>query len=359
LESESENAGESITTGRGEDGDNPATSPPPSLAPLSVDLEGLPGGRTANIRFHLTDDVGEVTRDFCRRQGGCDEDHRVQIESAIQLLIKERSAKTKPSYPPSMTAMLRNHASKFPHWDAIKKLRAEGHLSFAIVLNLDRSSERLEHITEQCRAADIRCFRYSALDGDALHMTALRESGILSRKHPMNDRGNVAVALSHMSMWRGMVDRGIDSITVFEDDVYLLDNKRGGSFEQRLARAVRELPDDGWNILHLGVNPYMCADGAKRIISSHLSVPTHTCYTGFFGYVISRQGAVKSLAMLNPLDGAIDNMLRDHFGTNLTRVYLANSALVAHDFQVPSEREQCNYGRFGRARVITPPSNEA
>ncbi len=47
----------------------------------------------------------------------------------------------------------------------------------AIVLNLDRSPERLEHIMLQCNFAGIPCFRYPALDGKTLHMGALLESG--------------------------------------------------------------------------------------------------------------------------------------------------------------------------------------
>ncbi len=108
------------------------------------------------------------------------------------------------------------------------------------------------------------------------------------------------------------------------------------TFEENAKYYLEQLPES-WDMLHLGHNPYMCTKKSQIIFSHNLVVPNVECWTGFFAYAISRSGAEKSLALLNPLQAAIDNMMRDYFAT-LVSVYLATPNLVKHDFDIPSER---------------------
>ncbi len=62
---------------------------------------------------------------------------------------------------------------------------------------------------------------FLTLDLQIWYAQFIRLKGIISESHARNKRGNVAVALSHMSIWLGMLKHGLDRVVVLEDDVFL------------------------------------------------------------------------------------------------------------------------------------------
>lgn len=91
------------------------------------------------------------------------------------------------------------------------------------VINLDRSTARLENATRQLHGAGLEFERIAAIDGRAL------PEAERSRMCPDNSRhffapltpGEVGCWLSHARALRTMIDRGLPHCVVFEDDFEL------------------------------------------------------------------------------------------------------------------------------------------
>lgn len=117
----------------------------------------------------------------------------------------------------------------------------------ALVINLDRSPERLRDVTARFRVMGIEIERFPAVDARlerercaaALHLGWFRT---FTRRDCVP--GEIGCALSHFALWESLRDRAGDTFLVLEDDAVptqlLCD----------LPLALKSLPDD-WEILVL------------------------------------------------------------------------------------------------------------
>ncbi len=88
-------------------------------------------------------------------------------------------------------------------------------LADARVINLDRSIDRMRRFTEaNAHLGEIP--RFSAVDGARLDRAALEREGIVSRDLKYGP-GTLGSALSHIALWRDVLERR-RSLTIFEDD---------------------------------------------------------------------------------------------------------------------------------------------
>ncbi|MGI9252894.1 MAG: glycosyltransferase family 25 protein, partial [Thermomicrobiales bacterium] len=101
----------------------------------------------------------------------------------------------------------------------------------AFVINLDRSAERLRPVTDRIAVAgftDIR--RVRAVDGTdsealAAAWAALGNPPLAYGDHSFRHRtGHQGCFLSHVQLWQRMIEEGIESATIFEDDVMFHDD---------------------------------------------------------------------------------------------------------------------------------------
>lgn len=82
------------------------------------------------------------------------------------------------------------------------------------VINLDRSAERLAHMSEQLLALEIPFERIGAVDGSALVQS------VLDAHRPMLP-GTIGCFLSHRKVWQRLIESGETHALVLEDDAKL------------------------------------------------------------------------------------------------------------------------------------------
>jgi GR25 family glycosyltransferase involved in LPS biosynthesis len=179
------------------------------------------------------------------------------------------------------------------------------------VLNLDRSTKRWETTSELMRDAGLKVHRLPAVDGRQLSPEELlKESTRLATF--LQPRGVIGCFLSHRKFWQKVVDEGLESAIVFEDDVELVVD-----FKQKLEANLRKLraetaKDQEFDVILLGAIGRVHPDADDAIGSlffSHyiggkrpLKHLTEYRYqprrpAGTHAYMVSNKGARKLLEL--------------------------------------------------------------
>jgi glycosyl transferase family 25 len=178
-----------------------------------------------------------------------------------------------------------------------------------LVINLDRSPERLAAIRSQLDAIGVSFERLHAFDGKTLSDEFIEKVSpadvVRKTYHRALSKAEVACSLSHKKAWQQIIDDGLDFGVVLEDDVELLDN-----FKDVLT-LLAELPHTEWDFIKL----YALRRGGGKNIAKRFDFRGHTFVTyhryplGFVGQAVSRQGAeslVRNLPYVTePVDGQL------------------------------------------------------
>lgn len=130
-------------------------------------------------------------------------------------------------------------------------------------------------------------------------------------------RGKIACSLSHLRLWRHLVDKNIDKAIVFEDDVETLED-----FDSVVRQ---DLPDD-LNFLFLYVHPrHFCP--SKNVVNAYFSSYYYTwCRSA---YLITNAGCKKLIEHFeNGLYDNGDNMVNDAAKRGIITAYMVRSKIV-------------------------------
>ncbi len=231
-------------------------------------------------------------------------------------------------------------------------------IEVAYVINLDRKPKRWRQFVREANYQKVFggkrllefCHRVPAVDGQKLALDETSPS-IVAKNYELADQyyvdpdpsllqvinekihkvtmtnEEVAVALSHISVWKRIVYEGIRYALVLEDDAFF-----EPEFATQINRAWEELPanrDDGFKFDLLYVSYREVARGAHTTrYSTNLNRPVR----GFWwlsGYVLSRVGAKKLLGRL-PVIGPVDLWMNHQF-SKLDVYSTAQSMLIQRD----------------------------
>ena len=205
-----------------------------------------------------------------------------------------------------------------------------------LVINLERSPERLAGIKSQLDALGIGFERIEAVDGKKLSNEEIERAAparIVSRTyHRTLSRGEVACGLSHRRAWQKIVDDRLDFAIVLEDDAGILEN-----FVD-VIRLVATLPEGTWDYIKLF--PLTKAGNrniAKRFdYMGHTFVIYHRFPLGFCGQAISRCGAQAMLANLPYVTEPADSQLKSWWDAGIYPFGLLPYC-VHHEFGATSD----------------------
>ena len=140
-------------------------------------------------------------------------------------------------------------------------------------------------------------------------------------------RGAVGCYLSHLNIYKKLLESNYKYTIVFEDDVIM-----AADFYERLLYGLSVIPDD-WDILLLGVMCLKC-DIEKDYIKINRFWGTH-------GYLIKKEGARKLIEYLDkPLSKQIDADLSLLIKRKLINVYGINPIIVAQDPKFGSDIQE-------------------
>jgi len=151
------------------------------------------------------------------------------------------------------------------------------------LVNMDSATDRLAFMKEQLERNGVAFERVSAVVGKELSDEEVKRvaSPFLqwcANGRPLN-RGEIGCSLSHMVIWKKIVDMKLDCACILEDDVTVLDNikSRLNELEHRINPIDNEV-----YLISAGVDAGLDGEG---ILPGYGS--SHTC-----GYVVSRRAAL-------------------------------------------------------------------
>ncbi|XP_054912126.1 procollagen galactosyltransferase 2 isoform X2 [Poeciliopsis prolifica] len=188
------------------------------------------------------------------------------------------------------------------------------------LINLKRRLDRRTRMLKTMGAMGIRPTLIDAVDGKALNTSQLQALGIEmlpGYKDPYSGRvltrGEIGCFLSHHSIWKQVVDRGLQKVLVLEDDV---------RFEPRFKRRLQAIMEDidrtqlDWDLIYVGrkrmqvQQPELSVEGVDNLVEADYSYWT-------LAYALSQQGARKLLGVqpftkMLPVDEFLPIMFNKH-----------------------------------------------
>ena len=202
------------------------------------------------------------------------------------------------------------------------------------VISLDSATERRQHICEEFKKNSIAFNFYDAIT-PATALDAAKSVGIdLSRKAVLTN-GEVACLLSHVMLWKKIVDQNLEYIAIFEDDVHL------GNNIQSFFTDFSWIPNDVHIIkleafdkeVDLSFFPKFLKNGRGLY---HLKA----MHLGGAGYILSREAAEHFLMIIQNMPELVpvDHIL---FGRDVKygkyKTYQITPAICAQDFYLHSK----------------------
>ncbi|KAK7889683.1 hypothetical protein WMY93_025243 [Mugilogobius chulae] len=188
------------------------------------------------------------------------------------------------------------------------------------LINLKRRLDRRTRMFKSMSALGLHPTLTEAVDGKALNSSQLQALGIEMMpgyKDPYSGRvltrGEIGCFLSHNSIWKQVLERGLKKILVLEDDV---------RFEPRFKRRLQAIMDDidkaqlDWDLIYVGRKRMQVQHPEKSVEGiNNLVVADYSYWT--LGYALSQQGARKLLSAqpftrMLPVDEFLPVMFNKH-----------------------------------------------
>ncbi|MBB3257982.1 glycosyl transferase family 25 [Paraburkholderia bannensis] len=195
------------------------------------------------------------------------------------------------------------------------------------VINLDKSTDRLSHMTRQIERLGYAWERFPACGpAQVEEMAKALALPLLHGACTMPEKG---VALSHYAIWNMMLDEGIDHALVLEDDVHFCHDakKHLESINEEIARGLQF---DIIKIETFLAGIFVDREGIRLSDQAELH-RLRSNHGGAAAYIISREGCRKMIARLATADRAVDLVMFDGDLESM-RVFQLHPALCIQDF---------------------------
>lgn len=179
----------------------------------------------------------------------------------------------------------------------------------AYVINLDRRTDRMAHMSTVLAAHGISFERIAAVDGLLLNDTFIDEIRLYPRgvSHKLN-RSHIGCYLSHIKAWKAFLESDSERAVIFEDDLHFGENFSAvlRTLDERFPASADVIKLETWAgaKVRLGRKPLAALEGRQLLYLA----------SGHFGaaaYVTSRKGARKMLANSAKLAFGVDAMIFD------------------------------------------------
>jgi glycosyl transferase, family 25 len=165
------------------------------------------------------------------------------------------------------------------------------------LINLDRRSDRLRHMTEILDGLGLPFTRISAVDGMQLPMGEVQRWGSLPP-------GATACFLSHRECWKRVIHEALPYAIVLEDDLHLAPDAASllcnGDWVPKEADVVKLETRVCRTRVDKAVAAAISGRSLHRLRSSHM---------GTGGYVVTRKGAERLLALSERLEAPVDHFM--------------------------------------------------
>lgn len=173
------------------------------------------------------------------------------------------------------------------------------------LVNMDRSTDRLEIMLKRLSALELDFERVSAVDGSKLKDAEKSCVNSPNWRYPYClTPGEVGCFLSHKKCWQKLVDSGDDWALVLEDD---------SVFHPKAAEYFHSTDwiPEGVQLVQFSFAKDSTFSDKSILLSngSHLVRVKHSSPCGTYAYMISREAALKGLELSEKIEGPIDNFM--------------------------------------------------
>ena len=172
------------------------------------------------------------------------------------------------------------------------------------VINLARHAERRAFMEMQLAAQALPYEIFDAVDGFALSPDFIAENYDGARARQLNQRdlslGEIGCALSHLAIYRKMIDENIPLALIFEDDALI-----GSQFPEVLERLVAQSTASEESIVLLNHAHKYSGWSQRRIDRHHRLFPVVEAYCTH-AYLLTQAAARKLRAILHPAHTVAD-----------------------------------------------------
>lgn len=195
------------------------------------------------------------------------------------------------------------------------------------IINLKQDSHKRKHMEKLCKQHNLNCQFIEAVYGKDLDEETLAK--VYNKKESIDligrelTKGELGCALSHISIYKHMVDKNIKQAVIFEDDIQIEEDFSS------IIQNINTLPDN-WELILLGyfngpvkkeklVKSYL--RDRKKITDTHKLVRLKQTASGAHGYLINLKGARKLIEVLRTISLPIDEYTGNDNYTNLYAVF--------------------------------------
>jgi glycosyl transferase family 25 len=202
------------------------------------------------------------------------------------------------------------------------------------VINLDRSSERLVHLSNALSGTTVDVVRVAAVDGDRLAELDFRHWQSLAKVWAPLTRGQVACFLSHRKAWEIIIEQGEPWAFICEDDIHI-----AGDFGNFFAD-YSWIPEDSDVVKAetMSLQIEMSAVLVKYAFGHQLRI-LKSEHFGSAGYFLSREAAKRLIELTSDHCEPVDCILFSPRGpvASLLTVYQLDPAICIQDFHLARE----------------------
>lgn len=218
----------------------------------------------------------------------------------------------------------------------------------SLVISLKTATERREHIERQFSQQLVKYEFFDALTPDLA--APLAEKMQLKVDEQLLSPGELACFMSHVAIWKKMVDENIPYLAVFEDDVYL-----GENAAQFLNDA--EWIQSGWDVIKLEAfsKKAILGNRVSELADGRSMYELRSRHLGAAGYILSGYAAASLLAILKEhrITEPLDHILFDkiYHADLFSGLYQLQPALCMQSYLIENKND--NFGStLEKQRVV-------
>ena len=226
------------------------------------------------------------------------------------------------------------------------------HYDKIYLINLERRKDRLKLFNKSFNNSDIneKYNLYKAVDGKTINLkdvvdykTMYEILNIEKTKkrdyHYQLSKGAVGCYLSHINIWKKVLNSRNKQVLIFEDDIKIPNN-----FNELLNKQIKYIPND-YDIILLG---YICNDCIKY--KNYIKINK---FWGMHAYIITKKNIKKIYNKMFPITQQIDAKLSDL--SNEINIYGFKHPIVHQ--MLPDSDIQINYVKYRNIYTINDLKN--
>lgn len=179
-------------------------------------------------------------------------------------------------------------------------------ISHNYVISLTTAKERREHIIQEFGKQNIPFEFFDAITPDLIE-EKVKEFNIDISKTNLT-QGELAVALSHIAVWRLAKEKNLDYVCVFEDDIFLGENSHYFLTNEYIT------PDVDIVKFEKNIDIIETPKKAEKAVKQREFYRLKSTHAGAAGYLVTPKGLEYLLTHISSLEEIeIDNLLFKHF----------------------------------------------